>query len=77
MNRKEMRKHHKITLATLATVIAIIAGLFTIIEKTPAVLAVIKTATASEAPDTLEVKRSFAGVPNKNVENVQQPKGAK
>ena len=73
-----MRRHHKITLATLATVVAIIAGLFTIIEKTPAVLAVIKTATASEAPDTLEIKRSFAGTGNIEHNNIQhKPKGAK
>ena len=72
----------KITLGTLATVIAIIAGLFTIIEKTPSVIAVISsmsTAEASQVPDNknIDTTRTLAGNATIQYGNIQQPKGAK
>lgn len=59
-----LKTSHKITLGTIATIIAITAGLFTIIEKTPNVINVISEvmkADASDIPDSVIVTKGIAG----------------
>ena len=78
-----MKLAGKITLGTVGTVVAITAGLFTIIEKTPSVIAVVSNvmkAEASEVPDNkiLDTTRTMAGNAIIQYENVQhKPRGAK
>lgn len=69
-----MKPAHKITLGTVGTIVAITAGLFTIIEKTPSVINVISAAIEREpaqVPDTVQVTKGYAGNANIQYENVQ------
>ena len=76
-----MKRNHKITLGSLGATVAIIAGLFTIIEKTPTVIDIVGEmvkADASEVPDSVDVdeSRTLAGGIER-IENTNKPKGAK
>lgn len=59
-----MKKHHKITLATLAVVMGIFSGVLTIVEKSINIVNSLKP-VASEAPKNYDKHRSLAGVVNK------------